>query len=89
MPSISVQTLWKDRDNQNTVLPGLSLGLAKAENFPQLALMTKINSFQIQSVASSFFMTMDTGAKRFVYNDCISKQGRVVEKFLMVIEKRE
>lgn len=89
MPSIRVQTSWKDRDNQNTVLPGLSLGLAKAENFPQLALMTKINSFQIQSVASSFFMTMATEPKRFVYNYCISKQGHVVEKFLMVVEKRE
>lgn len=89
MPSIHVQTSWKDRDNQNTVLPDFSLGLAKAENFPQLTLMTKINYFQIQSVASGFFMTMATEPKRFVYNYCISKQGHVVEKILMVVGKRE
>lgn len=67
------------------MLSGLSLGLAEAENTPWLALLTKSNSLQIQSVASTFFLTTATNVRELkgsVYSYCISRQGHVAEKCL-------
>lgn len=59
---------------------------------PSLALMTKFNFLQTQSVASNFFLTMAPNSGEpngFVYSCCTSRQDHVAEKSLVRLEKRE
>lgn len=54
--------------------------------------MNSFNSLQIQSVASSFFLTMVTNSrepKGFVYSYCISRQGHIADEPLVGLEKKE